>query len=130
MMSLDPELKTESAKLSCVTRVPSELVQQFNFLKSLQFLEETRIRSVWPTATVFEEAMGGFFERLADVRAVNKKHIQKRAFYDLLRYFKSQGIRSTVSEDVQSLLIESKVVDSLPDTTNYFYRAYETFLML
>lgn len=74
--------------------------------------------------------MAGFFERLADVRAVNKKHIQKRAFYDLLRYFKNQGIRSTTSEDIQSLLIQHKIASPPAGTTNYFYRAYEVYLML
>lgn len=100
MMSLDPELKQDSIQTSVANALPVALMQQYTFLKSLQFLEETKIWRGWPTAQVFEDAMGGFFERLADVRAVNKKHIQKRAYYDLLRYFKDQGIRSTQSEDV------------------------------
>ena len=44
-------------------------------MKSLALLEETRIRNVWPSSMGLESAMNGFFERLADVRAVNKKHI-------------------------------------------------------
>lgn len=129
LLGIESENKQEQL-LPIVSDLPSYLTDRFAFLRSLQFLEETRIKSVWPTAQVFEDSMAGFFERLADVRAVNKKHIQKRAFYDLLRYFKNQGIRSTTSEDIQSLLIQHKIASPPAGTTNYFYRAYEVYLML
>lgn len=32
-------------------------------------------------------------ERLEEVRAMNKKYLQKKAFYDLLRYMKDEGLR-------------------------------------
>jgi hypothetical protein len=88
MMNLDPELKSEPVMSTTTSAIPIDLLNQFTFIKSLQFLEETKVWRGWPSAGVFEDAMAGFFERLADVRAINKKHIQKRAYYDLLRYFK------------------------------------------
>jgi hypothetical protein len=88
MMNLDPELKSEPILSTTTSAIPIDLLNQFTFIKSLQFLEETKVWRGWPSANVFEDAMAGFFERLADVRAINKKHIQKRAYYDLLRYFK------------------------------------------
>ena len=88
MLSIDSELKAESMSPEIRSVVPSGLVDTSALLKQLRFLEETRIWNLWPTAQTFEDTMTGFFERLADVRAVNKKYIQKRAYYDLLRYFK------------------------------------------
>ena len=45
-----------------------------------------------PNQGSLDEAVNGFMERLSEVRALNKKHIQVRAYYDLLRFMKSQGL--------------------------------------
>jgi len=37
--------------------------------------------------------MGGLFERLKTVRDLDKKHFQRRAFMDLLRFMKDQGLK-------------------------------------
>jgi len=37
--------------------------------------------------------MEDMFERLKAVRDLNKKHFQRRAFIDLLKYMKDQGLR-------------------------------------
>ena len=89
MLSLDPEFAVDACSVKPVVPISTELHSEFQFLKSLAFLEERKIRNVWPLSTNLDSAMNGFFERLADVRAINKKHIQKRAYYDLLRFFKN-----------------------------------------
>jgi hypothetical protein len=32
-------------------------------------------------------------ERMQEVRALNKKYLQKKAFYDLLKFMKDEGLR-------------------------------------
>jgi len=46
---------------------------------------------------------------------------------------KGQGIRSTLSQDVQSQILSSKIDQAATANSaqaNYFYKAYETFIML
>ncbi len=63
-------------------------------------------------------------ERLQDVRALNKKYLQKKAFYDLLKFMKDEGLRSNFQTEFQPLLIQCNKQSS------YFVRAYETFILL
>jgi hypothetical protein len=32
-------------------------------------------------------------ERMSEVRALNKKYLQKKAFFDLLKFMKDEGLR-------------------------------------
>jgi hypothetical protein len=61
---------------------------------------------------------------MADVRALNKKNPQKRAFYDLLSYLKEEGLRSNFQSELQPMIVECK------SPTPYFLKAYEVYLML
>ena len=63
-------------------------------------------------------------ERMQDVRALNKKYLQKKAFYDLLKFMKDEGLRSNFQTEFQSLLIQCE------HQSPYFVRAYETFILL
>jgi hypothetical protein len=42
----------------------------------------------WPDCMAVENMTSVLFERLKIVRDINKKHIQRRAFIDLLKYMK------------------------------------------
>lgn len=90
-------------------------------MKQLEFLEQSRIFTCWPDATSVTQSISGFFERLQEVREINKKNIQKRAYYDLLKYLKDQGMRSNFKEDLQPLLMKAPIQD---DQKSYFYKAY------
>lgn len=46
----------------------------------------------WPDPAVLEDVMEGLFERLKTVRDLDKKHIQRRALIDLLKFMKDQGL--------------------------------------
>jgi hypothetical protein len=61
---------------------------------------------------------------MQDVRALNKKYLQKKAFYDLLKFMKDEGLRSNFQTEIQPLLIECK------KQAPYFVKAYETFILL
>lgn len=47
-------------------------------------------------------------ERLQEVRALNKKYLQKKAFYDLLKFLKDEGLRSNFSHDFQEMTLKSQ----------------------
>lgn len=42
----------------------------------------------WPDPSPVEAVMDGLFERLKIVRDINKKHIQRKALIDLLKFMK------------------------------------------
>ena len=86
LVSLDSENPKEKTVL-CKT-VPT-LGDQCNLKKQLAFLHESRLKPLFPSHDGVCDAIEGFMERLKDVRASNKKFIQVKAFYDLLRYMKS-----------------------------------------
>jgi len=48
---------------------------------------------MWPSCLTIQNAIAGFMERMQDVRALNKKYLQKKAFYDLLKFMKDEGLR-------------------------------------
>ena len=56
-----------------------------------------------PNAASLAEATDGFMERLSEVRALNKKHIQVRAYYDLLRFMKGQGLTQSSFNSSQNI---------------------------
>jgi hypothetical protein len=49
--------------------------------------------------------MAGMFERLKVVRDLDKKHFQRRAFIDLLKFMKDQGLKPNYQDKLQPLLI-------------------------
>ena len=50
------------------------------------------VKPLLPNANSLAESTANWMERMSDVRAVNKKNIQVRAYYDLLRFMKVQGL--------------------------------------
>jgi len=71
-----------------------------------------------------QSAISGFMERMQDVRALNKKYLQKKAFYDLLKFMKDEGLRPNFQTEFQPLLIQCA------EQAPYFVKAYETFILL
>lgn len=63
-------------------------------------------------------------ERMSEVRALNKKYLQKKAFFDLLKFMKDEGLRPNFQLDFQPMLLD---VTKYPA---YFLKAFETFVML
>ena len=107
LRSLENESPTE-AQIECQA-VPVAL--NCSLQKQLAFLHETRLKPLLPCHDGISDAIEGFMERLKDVRDSNKKFIQIKAFYDLLRYMKQQGIRTVtttaLNRDIQIAIIES-----------------------
>ena len=61
-------------------------------LKQLSYFEKTQLEPLWPESLSLEWTMDGLFDRLKLVRDVDKKHVQRRAFIDLLKFMKDQGL--------------------------------------
>ena len=57
-------------------------------ITQLAFFEKNQLQPMWPDSTTLEFAVDGLFDRLKLVREVDKKHIQRRAFIDLLLFMK------------------------------------------
>lgn len=82
--------------------------------KQIQFMMMTKIRPLLPNAECLTESTLGFMERLSEVRAVNKKHYQVRAYYDLLRFMKGQGLTQSSFDStsvIQKLLCDNSLAD-------------------
>ena len=56
--------------------------------------------------------MDGFFERLKTVRDLDKKHIQRKALIDLLKFMKDQGLQPNFQDKLQPWIINSRLVQS------------------
>lgn len=103
-------------------------------LRQLIFFEKTHIVAKWPDSACLEGSMGGLFERLKVVRDLNKKHLQRRAFIDLLKFMKDQGLRPNFQEKLQPFIIASKLVETDNKTlqarlSKYFYKAQELLII-
>jgi hypothetical protein len=58
-------------------------------LNHMSLLETKKFEPLWPDClTVEANITHVLFERLKIVREINKRHIQRRAFIDLLKYLK------------------------------------------
>jgi len=54
--------------------IPVEIHSE-NLTKQLDFFEKNNMTPIWPDQNHFEGVMAGFFERMGETRALNKKHI-------------------------------------------------------
>jgi hypothetical protein len=61
---------------------------QSTLLRQLAFFEKTQIEPMWPESNSLEYTMDGLFDRLKQVRDVDKKHVQRRAYIDLQKFMK------------------------------------------
>jgi len=91
--------------------------------------------SKWPDASVLEDTMDGLFERLQMVRDLDKKHLQRRAFIDLQKFMKGQGLLQNFQDKLQPFILESKLVDTKSSKlqsrlSKYFYKAQELLLIM
>ena len=58
-------------------------------LNHMSLLETKKFEPLWPDClSVYSTLSHVLFERLKIVRDINKRHIQRRAFIDLLKYLK------------------------------------------
>lgn len=78
--------------------------------------------------------MEGLFDRLKQVRDVDKKHVQRRAYIDLLKFMKDQGLKANFQDKIQPLIVESKLVnvdDKHLQTRleKYYYKAHELLII-
>ena len=62
-------------------------------LRQLDFFEKQHIEAKWPDASSLEWVMAGMFERIKIVRDLDKKHFARRAFIDLLKFMKNEGLK-------------------------------------
>lgn len=61
-------------------------------IQKMSLIEKHMLEPKWPDCMAVENMTSVLFERLKIVREINKKHIQRRAFIDLLKYMKEQGL--------------------------------------
>ena len=81
-------------------------------LRQLDFFEKQHIEAKWPDADSLEYVMAGMFERLKVVRDLDKKHFQRKAFMDLLRFMKDEGLKPNFQDKLQPLIVKSKLVNA------------------
>jgi chaperonin cofactor prefoldin len=103
-------------------------------LRRLEFFEKTQIESKWPDHSSLESVMAGMFERLKAVRDLNKKHLQRRAFIDLFKFMKDQGLKPNFQDRLQPLIIKSRLVNLQEEALqsrleSYFYKAQELLII-
>ena len=101
LLSLDAEKKT-IFRAESVIRVQKIADKDVNspILKQLEFFEKSHIETKWPNSSSLEHAMSGMFERLKTVRDLNKKHLQRRAFIDLLKFMKDHGLKPNFQDKI------------------------------
>jgi len=104
-------------------------------LRQLDFFEKNHIEANWPDARSLEYVMAGMFGRLKAVRDLDKKHFQRRAFIDLLKFMKDEGLKPNFQDKLQPLIIHSKLVTIDDDhlqgrLKKYFYKAQELLLIM
>lgn len=98
-------------------------------------IERKRLETRWPDSLAVENATQTLFERLKIVRELNKRHIQRRAFIDLQKYFKEQGMQHNFQSTLLPMLLETQIV-TLPNTPGgadmrkYYLKAHELMMML
>ena len=88
----------------------------------------------WPDSCTLEHVMDGFFERLKTVRDLDKKHIQRKALIDLLKFMKDQGLQPNFQDKLQPWIINSRLVQSNEPELQarlekYFFKAQELLLV-
>ena len=66
----------------------SSIVFTSALAKQISFMVQHTLVPMLPNDQSLTYATDGFMERLSEVRAINKKHVQVRAYYDLLRFMK------------------------------------------
>ena len=79
--------------------------------------------------------MAGMFDRLKAVRDLDRKHFQRRAFIDLLKFMKDQGMKSNFQDKLQPFIVQSRLVNTKDPQIQarlekYFYRAQELLLIM
>lgn len=112
----------------------SESSERSDVLRQLKFFEKRHIEAKWPDNNSLECVMAGLFERLKIVRDLDKKHFQRRAFIDLLKFMKDEGLKPNFQDKLQPLIVESRLVytsDTVLQTRleKYFYKARELLLI-
>ena len=95
LVSLDGEKKAIVGEQTATLMIKKldDVGEQPMMLRRLEFFEKKHIESKWPDASSLESVMAGMFERLKAVRDLNKKHLQRRAFIDLFKFMKDQGLK-------------------------------------
>lgn len=136
LVSLDGEKKAivEEQSAALMIKKHDDGGEQPMMLRRLEFFEKKHIESKWPDANSLESVMAGMFERLKAVRDLNKKHLQRRAFIDLFKFMKDQGLKPNFQDRLQPLIIKSRLVNLQEEALqsrleSYFYKAQELLII-
>ena len=89
---------------------PVVMISEWPVLKQLEYFAKVNVRGKWPDQLALEPVTAGFFERLKTVRDLDKKHIQRRALIDLLKFMREQGLSISFQDKLQSHMIEAALV--------------------
>ena len=87
MLSLDNE-RGELVREARLSASIYDINQTKTIIKQINFFQKNHLIDKWPDHRPIESMMDGFFERLKIVGDVNKKHIQRKAMIDLLKFMK------------------------------------------
>ena len=103
--------------------------------RQIAFMVSNTIRPMLPNEESLTDQTMGFMERLSEVRAINKKNIQVRAYYDLLRFMKASGLTYSsynLSQEIQQSLIDNVLFeyDVSSGKEVQLFRCFETYTMV
>jgi hypothetical protein len=99
-----------------------------NILKQLDFFWRNQVELKWPDVNSLQFTMEGMFDRLKHVRDLNKKNFQRRAFIDLLKFMKDQGLRANFQDKILPYLLNAELIQTNEEGLDgklslYFYKS-------
>lgn len=133
--SLSVEKTALTTELGMPTFERSHVETSMVVIRQMSLLERRSFEPKWPDALAVEDMTAVLFERLKVVRDVNKRHIQRRAFIDLLKYMKEQGLTHNFQSNLHPMLMETRIVTLKDvqrgdDYKKYYLKSHELLLML
>lgn len=136
LVSLDGE-KRDICQMALEDPVPNPVVTVHDYasLKQLEYFARVNVRAKWPDHLALEPVTASFFERLKTVRDLDKKHIQRRALIDLLKFMREQGLSISFQDKLQPHLIEAPLVkqdnaEVQVKLEKYYLKAHELLIIM
>lgn len=112
-------------------------------IKQMNAIEKKIFEVKWPDSMALENMIGVLFERLKIVRDINKRHIQRRAFIDLLKFMKEQGLQHNFQSNIHPMILDNTIVSLKgiaksgfstglqgEEFKKYYLKSHELLLML
>lgn len=136
LVSLDGEKKDLcQMALADPTVNPVVMISETPTLKQFEYFAKVNVRAKWPDHLTLEPVTAGFFGRLKTVRDLDKKHIQRRALIDLLKFMRGQGLSISFQDKLQAHMIEAPLIkqdnnDVQNKLQKYYLKAHELLIIM